>query len=42
MIDEVTTRALEDAGAVVIRFPKETDQWPGIIARYPDIFGGEG
>ncbi|RTZ78182.1 MAG: helicase [Gammaproteobacteria bacterium] len=42
MIDEVTTRALEDAGAVVIRFPKENDQWPGIIARYPDIFGGEG
>ena len=42
MIDEATTRALEEAGVVVIRFPKETDQWPGIIARYPDIFGGEG
>ncbi len=42
MIDEATTRALEEAGVVVIRFPKETDQWPGIIARYPDIFGGGG
>ncbi len=42
MIDETTTRALEEAGVVVIRFPKETDRWPGIIARYPDIFGGEG
>ena len=42
MIDEATTRELEEAGVVVIRFPKETDQWPAIIARYPDIFGGEG
>lgn len=42
MIDEATTRALEEAGVEVIRFPKETDQWPGIIARCPDIFGGEG
>ena len=40
LIDEATTRALEDAGVVVIRFPKETDRWPEIIARYPDIFGG--
>ena len=42
IIDEATTSALEEAGVVVIRFPKETDQWPGIIARYPDIFGDEG
>ena len=40
MIDEATTRALEEAGAVVIHFPKEQDQWPAIIARYPEIFGG--
>lgn len=40
MIDEATTRALEAAGVVVIRFPKEREQWPAIIARYPDIFGG--
>ncbi len=38
-IDETLTRQLEDAGLVVVRFPKNQQQWPAIIAEYPDIFG---
>ncbi len=40
MIDQQTTRALEDAGVIVIRFPKEQMDWPGIFKHYPEIFGG--
>jgi len=38
-IDENLTRTLEDAGFLVIRFPKEQGEWPQIFARHPDIFG---
>ena len=38
-IDEALTRQLEDAGLIVIRFPKEQNRWPAIIASYPEIFG---
>ena len=38
-LDETLTQQLEDAGFIVIRFPKEQNQWPTIFARHPDIFG---
>lgn len=40
-IDEDITKKLKNAGYEVIRFPKERERWPGIIARYPDVFGGK-
>lgn len=39
MIDQQQTRDLEDAGFVVLRFPKETASWPAVFAQHPDIFG---
>ncbi len=38
-VDDRLTRQLEDAGFLVIRFPKERNLWPDIFARHPDIFG---
>jgi superfamily II DNA/RNA helicase/very-short-patch-repair endonuclease len=38
-IDTALTRKLEDAGLLVIRFPKERERWLAIFAQYPDIFG---
>jgi superfamily II DNA/RNA helicase/very-short-patch-repair endonuclease len=38
-LDAELTHQLQDAGLTVIRFPKEQNKWPGIIAQYPDIFG---
>ncbi len=40
-IDDQLTARLEDAGFLVIRFPKEQSAWPAIFARHPDIFGKE-
>jgi very-short-patch-repair endonuclease len=39
MIDQQQTRDLEDAGFLVLRFPKETNSWPALFARHPDVFG---
>lgn len=39
MIDERQTRDLEDAGFMVIRFPKETARWQAIFTRHPNVFG---
>ena len=38
-IDAALTQQLENAGLIVIRFPKEQHKWPAIIASYPEIFG---
>tara|TARA_R110002167_G_scaffold51814_6_gene149943 strand:- start:791 stop:6001 length:5211 start_codon:yes stop_codon:yes gene_type:complete len=38
-IDDQLTQQLEDAGLIVIRFPKEHTKWLAIIAGYPEIFG---
>ncbi|MEW8544070.1 MAG: DEAD/DEAH box helicase [Candidatus Thiodiazotropha endolucinida] len=38
-IDKALTRKLEDAGLIVIRFPKEQARWPAIFAQYPEVFG---
>ncbi len=38
-IDEALTKKLEDAGLIVIRFPKEQNRWPAIFAQYPEVFG---
>lgn len=38
-IDSETTRRIQDAGLTVIRFSKNQESWPDIIAQYPDIFG---
>ncbi len=38
-LDDELAAQLEAAGLTVIRFPEEQNQWPAIIARYPDIFG---
>ena len=38
-IDATLRADLEDAGFVVIVFPKETNRWPSLFAQYPDIFG---
>jgi very-short-patch-repair endonuclease len=38
-LDEALTRKLEDAGLLVIRFPKEQSHWPAIFAKYPEVFG---
>ena len=39
MIDQQQTRDLEDAGFLVLRFPKETNSWPALFASHPDVFG---
>ncbi len=39
MIDQQQTRDLEDAGFLVLRFPKETNSWPALFVRHPDVFG---
>lgn len=39
VLDEKLTARLEDAGFTVIRFPADQNQWPGILAEYPWIFG---
>lgn len=38
-LDQALTKKLEDAGLMVIRFPKEQSRWPGIFAQYPEVFG---
>ena len=38
-LDEALTRRLEDAGLLVIRFPKESSRWAAIFAQYPEVFG---
>ena len=38
-LDAKQTRELEDAGFLIIRFPKETARWTDIFARHPDVFG---
>lgn len=39
-IDRELTKKLENAGLLVIRFPKEQNQWPAIFDQYPEVFGG--
>jgi len=39
MVDQHQTRDLEDAGFLVLRFPKETASWPSIFASHPEVFG---
>ncbi|MDG9672171.1 DEAD/DEAH box helicase [Hahella sp. CR1] len=38
-LDEELSRRLRAHGLTVIRFPKERERWPSILAQYPDIFG---
>ncbi|MCG7879244.1 MAG: endonuclease domain-containing protein, partial [Candidatus Thiodiazotropha endolucinida] len=38
-LDQALTKKLEDAGLMVIRFPKEQSCWPAIFAQYPEVFG---
>jgi len=38
-IDEALTKKLEEAGLMVIRFPKEQKIWANIFAKYPEVFG---
>ena len=38
-IDTSLTRQLEEAGLMVIRFPKEQTHWGRIFAQYPEVFG---
>lgn len=38
-IDKQQNQDLEDAGFLVLRFPKETNSWPALFARHPDVFG---
>lgn len=37
--DAEANRKLEDLGFIVVRFPKEQDQWPAIFAANADLFG---
>ncbi|ERS15418.1 hypothetical protein Q668_05675 [Alcanivorax sp. PN-3] len=37
--DEELTRELTDHGFTVIRFSRDTNSWPALVRRYPDIFG---
>lgn len=39
MVDQHQTRDLEDAGFLVLRFPKETASWPSIFTAHPEVFG---
>lgn len=38
-LDAQLNQTLSDAGYEVIRFPKEAEAWPAILAHYPDVFG---
>jgi len=38
-IDAELTKKLEEAGLLVIRFPKEKENWPDILTRFPEVFG---
>lgn len=38
-IDTALTKRLEEAGLLVIRFPKEKSLWPAVFSRYPEVFG---
>lgn len=37
--DAAINRCLEDAGYVVVRFPKETGRWSEVFAAHADLFG---
>lgn len=37
--DAEANRKLEELGFIVVRFPKEQDQWPAIFAANADLFG---
>ena len=37
--DAEANRKLEDLGFIVVRFPKEQEQWPAIFAANADLFG---
>ena len=37
--DDEANRKLEDLGYIVVRFPKEQDQWPAIFQANADLFG---
>ena len=37
--DAEANRKLEDLGFIVVRFPKEQDQWPAIFQANADLFG---
>ena len=37
--DAQANRKLEELGFIVVRFPKEQDQWPAIFAANADLFG---
>ncbi|MCP4693495.1 MAG: DEAD/DEAH box helicase [Desulfobacterales bacterium] len=39
-VDDATTKKMEDAGLLVIRFPGDKERWPEIFNKYPDVFGG--
>lgn len=39
LLDQQQTRDLEDAGFLVLRFPKETGIWTSVFAQHPDVFG---
>ncbi len=39
LIDNTKQAQLEEYGYIVVRFPKEQDQWITILAMFPDIFG---
>jgi very-short-patch-repair endonuclease len=38
-LDADMNSKLEDAGLLVIRFPKEQEHWSAIFAQYPEVFG---
>ena len=38
-VDTDLTKKMEEAGLLVIRFPKEKHSWPDIFSRYPEVFG---
>lgn len=38
-IDAEISCKLEEAGLLVIRFPKEKNRWPVIFGNYPEVFG---
>jgi very-short-patch-repair endonuclease len=37
--DGIINRRLEEHGYLVVRFPKDTSQWPSIFAAHADLFG---
>ncbi|MFB2350985.1 DUF559 domain-containing protein, partial [Priestia megaterium] len=39
MVDQRQTRDLEDAGFLVLRFPRNTASWPSLFAAHPEVFG---